>query len=325
MTVYNVAMNRPLSEFTNRLKQQKTILLDGGMGSELDRQGFDVNSALWSAQLLIENPAAIKAVHLAYLRAGAECVTTASYQASVPGFASMGYTTEQARQFILRSVDIARAACDEFIQENPGIDYRPMVAASIGPYGAYLADGGEYRGDYRVDTNQLHDFHHQRLLWLDDSDADVIACETIPDYEEAEVLANLLVELQTPAWVSFSCRDGKCISDGSLIRDTASLFKDHATVVAVGVNCTAPQYMTSLIGEIQRAMTNLAIVVYPNSGENYNAATKSWLGTETPLECADAAGEWVQTGAKIIGGCCRMGPAHIDEIAKTLRNQENRR
>ncbi len=315
-------MNLQSSTFTKRLKWHKPILLDGGLGSELERQGFDVSSVLWSAQLLVENPDAIKAVHRAYLQAGAECITTASYQASVPGFLSMGYTMEQAREFILRSVDIARAACDEFIHDNPDIDYRPMVASSIGPYGAYLADGGEYRGDYRVDKNQLYEFHQQRLLWLDDCDADVIACETMPDYEEAEVLANLLAELKTPAWVSFSCRDDKCISDGRFIRDAVSLFKDCQTVVAIGVNCTAPQYMASLITEIQHAATNLAIVVYPNSGENYNAVTKSWTGTETPLECAVAAHEWFQAGAKIIGGCCRMGPAHIDAIAKTLHNLE---
>ncbi len=316
-------MNRTAPEFANRLKQQKTIVLDGGMGSELERMGFDVTSALWSAQLLIENPQAIKAVHLAYLRAGAECITTASYQASVPGFLSLGYTTEQSRDFLLRSVATARLACDEFIRDNPQIDYRPMVAASIGPYGAYLADGGEYRGDYRVDKKQLYDFHQQRLLWLDSCNVDVIACETIPDYEEAEVLANLLAKVQTPAWVSFSCRDGECISDGSLLRDAVALFEGHPGVVAVGVNCTAPQYMTSLIGEIQRVATELAIVVYPNSGEDYNAATKSWAGTETPLECAAAARTWLQAGAKVIGGCCRMGPAHIAEIAKALHNQVN--
>ncbi|MCP3687992.1 MAG: homocysteine S-methyltransferase [Gammaproteobacteria bacterium] len=316
-------MNRTSSKFPNRLKQQKPILLDGGMGSELERRGFDVTSALWSAQLLVENPDAIKAVHLAYLHAGAECITTASYQASIPGFLSMGYSTEQAREFLLRSVDIARVACDEFILDNPHIDYRPMVAASIGPYGAYLADGGEYRGDYRVDSSQLHDFHQQRLLWLDDCNADVIACETIPDYEEAEVLAKLLAKARTPAWVSFSCRDGERISDGSLIRDAVALFEGQPGVAAVGVNCTAPQYLTSLIGEIQRAETNLAIVVYPNSGEDYDAVTRSWAGTETPLECAAAARTWSQAGANIIGGCCRMGPAHIAEIAKALHTQVN--
>jgi homocysteine S-methyltransferase len=306
------------SKFKTLLDQGKPVILDGGLGSELARCGHDISSSLWSAELLINNPQAIYEVHRSYLDAGAQIITSASYQASLPAFASMGLSTQRAKELIMQSVEIAKSACGDFHTQNPDCGYQTLVAASIGPYGAYLADGSEYQGNYGVSKHRLHEFHQQRLAWLDQSGADVLACETIPDIIEAAVLAELLRKIDTPAWVSFSCADGLYINDGSLLREAVALFEDHANLVALGVNCTASQYITSLIGEIKSVLDNVAIVVYPNSGERYNAMQKCWVGIETPLECAQAARDWYQAGATIIGGCCRMGPAHITEMAKLL-------
>jgi homocysteine S-methyltransferase len=286
-------------------------VLDGGLATQLEAQGHDLGSALWSAGLLRSNPQAIALAHRAFLEAGAECIISASYQASRGGFMSLGLSAAEADRLIASAVEIAIAARDGFLRERPETEPVPLVAASVGPYGAVLHDGSEYRGDYGVDREVLRAFHEPRLRLLDDCGADVLACETIPDRLEADVLAELLETVNTPAWVSFSCRDERSISDGTPIADAAARFRDHERVLALGINCTAPQFVTPLIHELRRGVPDKAIVVYPNSGERYDARDNRWHGTVTPVDCAAAATEWRSAGATLIGGCCRMGPEHI--------------
>jgi homocysteine S-methyltransferase len=232
---------------------------------------------------------------------------------------SLGLSAADADRLIASAVRIAIAERDAFLLEHPDAESAPLVAASIGPYGAVLHDGSEYRGDYGVDRERLRSFHEPRLRLLDECGADVLACETIPDHDEAGVLAELLETVKTPAWISFSCRDERSISDGTPIADAAARFRDHDSVLAVGINCTAPQFVTPLIREIRRAVPGKAVVVYPNSGERYDARDNTWHGTVTPLDCAAAAKEWRAAGATLIGGCCRMGPEHIAAMRDALR------
>ncbi len=304
--------------FEEALAHHTTILLDGGLATELEAQGHDINSNLWSASLLKTNPKAIIDAHLAYLRVGAQCIISASYQASRHGMMSLGVTAAEADALIVSSVSLAQEARDIFLAENPTIEYTPIVAASVGPFGATLHDGSEYSGSYEIDDENLRYFHSERLQLLDQSGADVLACETIPDMRETKILCDLLREVQTPAWVSFSCRNSHCISDGSSIRTAAELFKDHPKVLAIGVNCTAAHLIAPLIKEIRRAAPGKAIIVYPNSGEKYESATNTWSGSESPIETARAASLWRDAGADIIGGCCRMGPKHIAAIRDNL-------
>ena len=311
-------MNPGKSNLDKFLEQDKPIILDGGLGSELANRGYDISTPLWSAELLVDNPQAIVDAHRAYLDAGAQCITSASYQASIAGYATIGISPEQTRELLVKSVDLAKSTVDEFAKKNPDCGYRPLVAASIGPYGAFLADGSEYCGDYGVDDATLLEFHRQRLIWLDTAGADLLACETIPSLQEAAVLCQLLEAVNTPSWVSFSCQNDRLLNDSNRLQQAVSLFVHHPRVIAIGVNCTAPQYIQSLIGEIRSASWDRAIVVYPNSGEQYDADEKAWSGIETPLECATAARTWYAAGAKLIGGCCRMGPAHIREMAREL-------
>ena len=314
-------MSEAKTAFADALNHEKPLLLDGGLATQLEAQGYDIHNALWSASLLCADPDAILAASRAYLEAGAECIATASYQASREGFATLGFSAEEADRLMRLSVDLAIQARDEFLAEHPEAA-RPLVAASIGPYGAILHDGSEYTGDYDITHDDLKLFHRTRLHVFDSSDADVLALETIPALAEAQVLAELLYDCETPAWVSFSCCDGQHISDGTPIEDVVSLFRTHPTVVAVGVNCTPPQYVTSLIGRIRQAVPDRAIIAYPNSGERYNAADGTWSGTVSPRDCAAAASDWVEAGAKIVGGCCRMGPTHISAIALALREND---
>lgn len=298
------------------------LLLDGGLSNELERQGCDLNQKLWSAKLLESNPEAIILAHLAYLESGARCIITSSYQATLPGFMAIGYDEHSARGLILKSVLLAEEARTRFLSVKPQ-ESKPVIAASIGPYGAYLADGSEYRGDYKISDQELIEFHTPRINLLDDSSADILACETIPCFQEARVLSEILENAKKPAWISFSCKDGKHISDGTPIATCAAYFEHHPVVFAIGVNCTSPEFISELIRSIKMKSGNKKIVVYPNSGAVYHAESKTWSGLTDLSSCESMVKEWMESGADIIGGCCGIGPQQIKAMSKIISNMES--
>lgn len=313
-------MSNPVLPF---LERQGVLILDGGLATELERRGADLSDDLWSARLLVENPDLIRQVHLDYYWAGADCSTSASYQATISGFISRGMTETEAIELLRLSVRLVREARDEFwsIPANRPRRLRPLVAASIGPYGAYLADGSEYTGRYDLDEAGLVAFHRTRWPILIDAGPDILACETIPSFGEARALVRLLDE--TPdvyAWFSFSCRDGRHISDGTPIADCARFLADRPRVAAVGINCTPPRFIPDLIRAISTA-TDKPIIVYPNSGETYDPVNKCWLGESVPAEFGTYSREWRKLGAALIGGCCRTTPAHIRQISDRFRKR----
>jgi homocysteine S-methyltransferase len=297
------------------------ILLDGGLSNQLEAQGADLSDRLWSARLLADDPGQITAAHLAYYRAGARVATTASYQATFEGFAGRGLTHDEAASLLRRSVDLAiaaRAAADAEDAAAGAPPVRRFVAASVGPYGAMLADGSEYRGRYGRTVAQLADFHRERLAVLAGTPSDVLACETIPEVEEAAAIAQLLGE--TPgaaAWISFSCRDGAHLNSGATIEEGVAAVADRPGVVAVGVNCTPAEHLDELIRRI-RAATALPIVVYPNSGEGWDAVARRWTGTGQDRVDTAAVHRWRALGAGIIGGCCRVGPDQIAALVPAM-------
>lgn len=307
---------------TNLIYEKQPLIIDGGLSNVLENKGFDLNHKLWTARLLEENPSAIIEAHLAYIQSGAHCITTASYQASILGLVDLGYTEDAARKLIEKSVQLTELAIEEAFKAGL-INTKPLIAASVGPYGAYLADGSEYRGDYGVANQVLYDFHVERIKILDQSTADILACETIPSFQEASVLSEILAKMETPAWISFSCRDEHHLNDGSTLEQCVSLFKDHPKVVAVGVNCTHPKYISAIIKRIKSLSINKKIIVYPNSGEAYHAESKTWLGLSSPYSFATMAIEWRRLGADIIGGCCRLGPVQIKEMSELMKRPEN--
>lgn len=293
------------------------LLLDGGLSNELERQGCNLNQKLWSAKLLESDPEAIILAHLAYLESGAQCIITASYQATIPGFMALGYNERSASELILKSVHLAEEARSRFQANNPRAE-RPVIAASIGPYGAYLANGSEYRGDYGIADQELRNFHEPRINLLANSAADVLACETIPSFQEANVLSEILETVKKPAWVSFSCKDGKHLCDGTPIDQCALLLAQHPTVFAIGVNCTSPQFISELIQSIKPKSGNKKIVVYPNSGAIYNSESKTWSGLSDLSSCEVMVKEWMDLGADMVGGCCGIGPEQIKAMHKVM-------
>jgi homocysteine S-methyltransferase len=284
----------------------------------LETMGFDISGSLWSASLLASNPRAIVDAHRAYLDAGADCIIAASYQASRGGFMAKGLSVGESDRLIVSAVDLACQARDEYLADHPGTDRVPLVAASVGPYGAALHDGSEYTGDYDVSDTDLGEFHSTRLQLLDKAGADFLAVETIPNFREAQVLYDLLDDVSSPAWVSFACRDERSLSDGSSLWAAAGLFADHPGVHAIGINCTPPRFILPLISQVRAAAPGKAVVVYPNSGETYHAEDNSWSGTACDYDNEFNVNEWFDAGAKLIGGCCRTGPVDIAALRSRL-------
>jgi homocysteine S-methyltransferase len=310
-------MRDPIGDF---LRQRPFMVLDGALATELERHGADINDPLWSAKCLIERPELIRAVHLDYFRAGADVATTATYQASFEGFARRGIESRRAAELMREAVALAASARDEFwgLEANRSGRLRPLIAASVGPYGAMLADGSEYRGGYAAGNAALADFHRPRLEVLAESGADLLACETIPCLREALVLAQLLGDFpEISAWISFSCKDGRHSCEGDEIGDCVAQLQEHPQVVAVGVNCTPPQYISALLGEM-RERTQKPLLVYPNSGECYEPASRQWRGSAVAMQFGQQAREWHAEGARMIGGCCRSGPADIRSVRQCL-------
>lgn len=287
-------------------------VLDGGVATELSRQGLDLSDDLWSARVLLDAPEAIERVHAAYYEAGADVAITASYQASYEGFGKRGLSTEATTELLRRSVELALSARSRVLRTAAGAGRELLVAASVGPYGAVLHDGSEYRGDYGLDMDALVQFHRARFMVLADAGADLLACETIPSRLEAEALVRLLGERpDAKAWVTFSCRDGRHTSAGDSIAECARWLDGVPQVVAIGVNCVAPELVASLVREVGSA-TAKPIVVYSNSGETWDAEARCWVGTADRFTAY--VPRWLAAGARWIGGCCRTTPEDIRRV-----------
>lgn len=285
------------------------VVLDGGLATELGRRGHDLTDVLWSARLLADAPQAIEAVHLDYFEAGADIAITASYQASYEGFASRGFSAGETTRLLHDSVRLAVAARERFHAAHPSSRRTLRVAASVGPYGATRHDGSEYRGDYGLSEDALVAFHRPRLAALLDAAPDLLACETLPSLLEARAIVRLLRERPAArAWVSFTCRDGAHTSAGDAVADCAALLDAEPQVVAIGVNCVDPSLVTALV-RTMTSRTAKPIVVYPNSGEVWNAAARCWEGSAQRFTAHLDA--WLDAGASWIGGCCRTTPADI--------------
>ncbi len=294
---------------------QRFRVLDGGLATELERGGADLSGGLWSARLLAERPELIRQLHQAYYDAGADIAITASYQASFAGFAAIGIDKEETARLLRRSVELAaeaRAAA------RPAAGRERWIAASVGPYGAALHDGSEYHGDYGLSVADLREFHGERLRVLAGAGADLLACETIPSLDEARALAGVLREVPAArAWISFTSLDDRHTAHGEPLADCATILDAQPQVVALGVNCVRPEATASLIRELRQGTTK-PIVVYPNSGEVWDAAAQCWRGPATATPLAELVREWMAAGATWIGGCCRTTPASVRLIRETM-------
>jgi homocysteine S-methyltransferase len=289
-------------------------VLDGAMATELEYRGARIDGPLWSAHVLEDAPEKIVEVYRAYIEAGAQCIETASYQVSRMGFAEIGLPAQRADAALLRSVALARQAASAFP------DRRIVIAASLGPYGAALHNGAEYHGNYPCTHAELVQFHRERIDMLasarNHQAPDVFAFETLPSLDEGQAIGEALAPWpHAAAWFSFTCRDEQHVAHGERLTECAELVAQFPNTVAIGVNCTWPAYIPALIRAL-RAASDKPVIVYPNSGEGWDAARRCWTGTSDPTEYGARAREWFAAGAHIVGGCCRTRPEHIALIAR---------
>ncbi len=289
-------------------------IIDGGLASELEYLGAKIDGPLWSAHVLEDEPDKIAAVHRAFIQAGSQCIATCSYQVSRMGYAEVGLPPERADAALLRSVALARSVIAEFPNR------RILVAGSLGPYGAALHNGAEYTGNYDCSYADLVRFHRERIEILAAASAenapDLLAFETFPSLEEVRAVGEALAPWPAlQAWFSFSCRDEKHVSHGEPLAECAAAVAAFPQTVAIGVNCVPPRWLPSLITEL-RSASDKPVLVYPNSGEGWDAAARCWIGQSAPAEFGVLARDWFAKGAQIVGGCCRTRPAHIHEVAQ---------
>ncbi|MCP9956516.1 homocysteine S-methyltransferase [Streptomyces sudanensis] len=291
------------------------LVLDGGLSNQLESAGHDLGDDLWSARLLAEDPEALVAAHLAYYEAGADVVTTAGYQATFEGFARRGIGRARAAELLALSVESVREAA---VRARAAGVSRPLwTAASAGPYGAMLADGSEYRGRYGLGTAALEAFHRPRLEALAAAGPDVLALETVPDADEARALLRAVRGLGVPAWLSYTVAGGRTRAGGTL-EEAFGLAAEADEIVAVGVNCCAPEEVLPAV-ETAARVSGKPVVAYPNSGETWDPVAGGWRGRSTFR--ADRAEEWRRAGARLIGGCCRVGPDAVAALADRLRRR----
>lgn len=295
-------------------------VIDGGLATELEQRGARIDGPLWSAHVLEDQPEILLAVHRAYIEAGAQVIATASYQVSRMGYVEYGLNAAQADAALLRAVELARTAAEAYPEK------RVRVAASLGPYGAALHNGAEYHGNYDCTSEDLVRFHSERIEVLCRAQGsqrpDLLAFETFPSLDEARAVMQALRPWpQVPVWFSFSCKDGKHSAHGEPIAECAAAVGALEQTVAVGVNCVPPRWVGSLLAELRRG-TAKPLMVYPNSGEGWDAVKRCWTGTTDPGEFGVLAEGWFAAGAQIVGGCCRTGPEHIREVTGVARSGE---
>ena len=300
------------------LEQKKYMIIDGALASELQRRGCDLNDSLWSAKVLIEQPELIQQVHYDYFKAGADCAITASYQATPMGFAQKGIELEESIKLIKTSVKLAQQAKMQYLNDIKQ-DKALLIAGSVGPYGAYLANGSEYTGDYQLSESEFIVFHKDRVTALIDAGVDILACETMPSFLEIKALVKLIQQFpMVNCWFSLTLKDQQHISDGTPLTEVIEYLNSIEQIVSVGINCIALEKVTPAL-EVLSELTGKPLIVYPNSGEQYDPTTKQWhKNHHHNCTFANQLDTWIKLGAKLIGGCCQTTPEDIVEIHQLL-------
>jgi homocysteine S-methyltransferase len=281
------------------VSDERVLVLDGGLSTALEESGFDVSGPMWTGELLLSNPDAITAAHRSFVDAGADILITGSYQISFEGGRSVGWSDEDVERALRNSTAAARLAANE----------DTIVAASVGPYGAHLNDGSEFRGHYNAGARAIRDFHDRRLDIVLDTEPDMLAIETMPDLDEVRMIMEL-VESKKPEidfWVSFTVREAGQLSGGATFAEACAVVERHSSAIAIGINCSPLSVITPTLTSVE---TDLPFVVYPNAGQSWDSESMSWAGKPEFATHVNSE-EWVSAGARIIGGCCGYGTSQI--------------
>ncbi|EMD01074.1 hypothetical protein BAUCODRAFT_60756 [Baudoinia panamericana UAMH 10762] len=312
------------ADFRALLRRRGTLIIDGALATELEARGHDLNHPLWSGKLLRDDPDSIEQIHHDYYLAGADIAITASYQASTQGLSDhFGLKEDESIELIKRSVRLAqRARCQAYRTGSIAEDRKLLIAGSVGPYGAYLANGSEYRGDYQRSVEEFQIFHRPRIRALIDAGVDLLALETMPSSPEIEALVSLLnIEFaDATAWVSCTLSNAKHLSDGSPTEAVLKLAFESEQVVAFGFNCySSPD--DALTRSISRQGPPVVLLCYANSGESWDAEQKTWRGGDASVKqgLSEEVCMWKAHGVRLMGGCCRTTPRDITVITQAIK------
>ena len=306
-------------DFTEFLTNH-TVVLDEAMSTPLERLGADTNNDLWTAKALIDNEELVYEVHKMYFEAGADLIITDTYQANVQAFEKVGYSEKEARNLIKKAVKIAQKARDDYENKTGKHNY---IAGTIGPYGAYLANGSEYRGDYELSVEEYQQFHLPRIEELVNAEVDILAIETQPKLDEVLAILELLKEKypQQKVYVSYTLSDDDTISDGTPLPRAIHALEDYSQVIAVGINCVKLELVEPALKNMKE-ITDKHLIVYPNSSAVYNPKSKTWSQTKTSATFEELIPNWYEAGARIIGGCCTTGPKEIKAVADFIKRNK---
>ena len=315
-----------MATFKDYLENNSLLILHGALGTEMEALGYDISGKLWSAKYLLEKSEVIQELHETYVAAGADLITTSSYQATLPGLVEAGLTEKAAEQIIALTVRLAKAARDKVWgaldeTEKAKRPY-PLISGDVGPYAAYLANGSEYSGDYgEITINELKDFHRPRIQILLDQGVDLLALETIPNRLETQALIELLAEEfpEAEAYMSFTVQIPDAISDGTSLAEMAKLVSQSNQILAVGINCSSPLLYNQALSFLKN--TGKALITYPNSGEVYDGDSQTWKSKDKDaLTLVEHSKYWhAHFGVKILGGCCRTRPNDIKALYQEFR------
>lgn len=306
-------------DFTEFLTNH-TVVLDGAMSTPLEKLGADTNNDLWTAKALIDNEELVYEVHKMYFEAGADLIITDTYQANVQAFEKVGYSEKEARNLIKKAVKIAQKARDDYENRTGKHNY---IAGTIGPYGAYLANGSEYRGDYELSVKEYQQFHLPRIEELVNAGVDILAIETQPKLDEVLAILELLKEKypQQKVYVSYTLSDDDTISDGTPLPRAIHALEDYSQVIAVGINCVKLELVEPALKNMKE-ITDKHLIVYPNSSAVYDPKSKTWSQPKTSATFEELIPNWYEAGARIIGGCCTTGPKEIKAVADFIKRNK---
>ena len=296
------------------------VVLDGAMSTPLEKLGADTNNDLWTAKALIDNEELVYEVHKMYFEAGADLIITDTYQANVQAFEKVGYSEKEARNLIKKAVKIAQKARDDYENRTGKHNY---IAGTIGPYGAYLANGSEYRGDYELSVEEYQQFHLPRIEELVNAGVDILAIETQPKLDEVLAILELLKEKypQQKVYVSYTLSDDDTISDGTPLPRAIHALEDYSQVIAVGINCVKLELVEPALKNMKE-ITDKNLIVYPNSSAVYDPKSKTWSQPKTSATFEELIPNWYEAGARIIGGCCTTGPKEIKAVADFIKRNK---
>jgi homocysteine S-methyltransferase len=288
----------------------KIKLLDGSMSFPMEHLGYNLKNKLWTGMALISDPDIIKNIHKDYINAGADYISTSTYQVSYDRLKNMGYQSSEIKKVFQKSVDLVKEAIKE-----SGSKKEIKIVGSFGPFASYDPNASEYVGKYNSTDDEIKNFHLNNINIIEETDLDIILYETIPCLREIKVLSKVLSQTNKEIWISITCNENIEFRDGSSFKEACKIISQIEQITTLGINCFSPLLVEKALKELKK-YSNKKTLVYPNSGEQYNPKVKYWSGKNEFNNLMIK--NWLSLSPDIIGGCCRVGYNNIKKMREEI-------